>query len=124
MNRSEVTRQYTRIGGKGGQNVNKVETCVILTHTPTGTQVKVQDKRTQKENEEIAWNRLEEKLRQTEEEMFKSKVKKMRADQIGASERSDKKRTYRTKEDLVIDHETNRTVSFKEILKGKIELLS
>lgn len=119
-----VSRQYTRSGGKGGQNVNKVSTCVILTHQPSGLQVKVQDTRNQRENEDIAWIRLENKLKEIEEEKFNKKTYQDRYNQVGLSERSDKKRSYRIKENLVIDHVTGKTTTFSNILKGRIELLN
>lgn len=82
------------------------------------------DTRDQKKNEELAWMRLEEKLRKIEEDKFNKDVYKFRFNQIGYSERSDKKRTYRLKENLVVDHETGKTTTFTNICKGKIELLS
>ena len=124
FNRSEVEKQYTRSGGKGGQNVNKVSSCVILTHIPTGIQIKCQDTRDQKKNEEIAFERLEEKLRLIEEEKWNKKIYQNRLDQVGTGSRSDKKRSYRIKEDLVVDHETGKQCSFRDFSRGKIELLN
>ena len=95
---------------------------MVLTHK-SGMQVKVQDTRDQKKNEEIAWIRLEEKLAQIEKEKFDKMVYKDRFDQVGNSGRSDKRRTYRIKEDIVIDHITDKKASFRDISKGKIELL-
>lgn len=124
LNRNEVDKQYTRSSGKGGQNVNKVSSCVILTHRPTGIQIKCQDTRDQYKNEEIAWQRLEDKLKSIEEEKWNKKVYQNRLDQVGSGSRSDKKRSYRIKEDLVIDHETGKQCSFKDFSRGKLELLS
>jgi peptide chain release factor 1 len=124
FDRSDVDKQYTRSGGKGGQNVNKVSSCVILTHKTSGLQVKCQDTRDQKKNEDLAYQRLEEKLRAIAEEKHSQKVYQDRFDQVGNSSRSDKKRSYRLKEDLVIDHETGKQCSFRDFLKGKIDLLS
>ena len=124
LNRNEVDRHYTRSSGKGGQNVNRRSTCVQLIHRPTGIQVKCQDERDQRKNEEIAWKRLEDKLRSLEEEKWNKKAYQRLSDQVGSGSRSDKKRSYRIKEDLVIDHETGKQCSFRDFNRGRLELLS
>ena len=104
--------------------MNRRSTCVQLTDEKTGIQVKVQDKRTRSENEVIAWERLEEKIRSIHYQDNFKKYEEARFDQIGYANRSSKKRTYRLKEDLVIDHESGKTCSFRDFSRGKIELLS
>ena len=64
---SEITYETCRSGGKGGQNVNKVETAVRATHTPTGLSVKCSDERSQSQNKSLAKERLLLKLRQINE---------------------------------------------------------
>lgn len=124
LDRSEVTKSYIRSSGSGGQNVNKRSTCVQLTHIPTGIQIKCQDERDQKKNEELAWKRLEDKLRSIEDDKYFEKFSKDRFEQIGLGDRSEKKRSYRLREDIVIDHETGKQCSFKDFSRGKIEILS
>ena len=64
IDESEITYETCRSGGKGGQNVNKVETAVRATHTPTGLSVKCSDERSQSQNKSLARERLLLKLRQ------------------------------------------------------------
>jgi protein subunit release factor B len=59
---SDLDERFVRAGGKGGQNVNKVATCVMLTHKPTGLVVRCEDQRSQAQNRLRARERLAEKL--------------------------------------------------------------
>jgi peptide chain release factor len=58
----EVEERFVRSGGKGGQNVNKVATCVVLRHLPSGTVVKCQEARTQAMNRFLARRRLADEI--------------------------------------------------------------
>jgi protein subunit release factor B len=59
---SQVEEDFIRSGGKGGQNVNKVSTCVVLRHLPTGILVRCSEERSQYSNRRLAWLRLIERL--------------------------------------------------------------
>ena len=123
INKNDVERQYTCSGGKGGQNVNRRSTCVILLHKPTGIMVRSEESRTQGKNEEAAWIRLEEKLQNINDNLYKEEVKSDRFEQIGYGDRNDKRRTYRIVDGVVLDHLTNKRITTKDLYKGKIKSL-
>lgn len=120
LNPKDVQVKYTRASGKGGQNVNKVETVAVLTHIPTGITVRSDSQRQQAKNEKIGWELLTMKLQNIQNTKSTSELRDKRSTH---TDRSDKRRTYRLQDGIVIDHITNKRVDSKQILKGRIELL-
>lgn len=119
----DIEMWCTRGTGKGGQHRNVTDSSVFLKHIPTGIISKSEDERSQHKNRAIALERLKTKLYELECKRKIESVTNNRRNQIGHGERSDKRRTYREKDDLVTDHITNKTCRWKDIWKGKIELL-
>ena len=121
INPAEFEMEYSRSGGKGGQNVNKVETAVRIIHIPTGMDVRSTNERSQLANREKAMMILTAKLQQMKEEEEAKKYAGVRKDQIGTGDRSEKIRTYNFPQDRVTDHRIKKSWhNLPKIMEGGI----
>lgn len=123
VNPNDLEIKTTKGSGPGGQNRNKTETAVQMTHKPTGLTVYCCSERSQIQNKTFALEELRARLQQDADSKVADQRNSTRKAQLGCGERGDKVRTIALQRDQVTDHILNREMRAKAYLKGELETL-
>jgi len=122
INTNDLKYDYFCSSGKGGQNVNKRQTAIRITHIPTGEVVTSQTQRNLEQNRQTAIATLKARLLAKEQSQKSAELKEDRQAQIGTADRSEKIRTYNFPQDRITDHRIKKSFhNIEKIMDGKID---
>lgn len=124
INLSDVEIDTYRSSGAGGQHVNKTDSAIRLTHTPTGIVITCQDERSQHKNKDKAFKILRAKLYEQAQIEQSKEIAQNRKSQVGTGDRSERIRTYNFPQGRVTDHRIGLTLyKIEAIMNGEIDEL-
>ncbi len=126
LNMNELRIDTFRSSGAGGQHINKTESAIRVTHLPTGLVVECQDERSQYKNKDRALQILRSKLYERQQASQAAAMAEERRSQVGSGERSERVRTYRYRDNLVVDHRLggeDKSFNLSAVIDGDLDAL-